>query len=312
MVTPLAGQDNGPGPVLLGIDFGGTKVACAVADLEGTTKDRALIGTEPDHGAEQVVTRALAAADELLARRSAQLAGVGVSTMGITYDDRVELAPNVLGWSDLRLPEMIRTHYPGSPVRLDNDVKSAAFAELTWGALRDVDPGVYVNLGSGIAAAITSGGQVFRGAHGASGEVGYWRRQPIDGSPHSDGRAPFEEFAGGAGVRERARQAFDFGNGFADLSSRREAPVRLMLDEIIAEICWHVTNIAILVDPEKVVLGGGYLRTPEPLMTRLTESFQAYVPYPPRLEIGRFEDSAGLFGALALARAAAEGRPAYD
>jgi glucokinase len=300
-----------PEPVVLGMDFGGTKIACAVADLEGRPKARAVIATEADRGAEQAVARALGSADELLAGQPAKLVGVGVSTMGITYDDRVELAPNVVGWSDLRLPELLRTHYPGTPVRLDNDVKAAAFAELTWGALRDVDPGVYVNLGSGIAVAITSGGQVLRGAHGASGEVGYWRRQPIGSTHRSDGRAPFEEFAGGAGVRERARHAFGFRAGFADLSNHHEAPVKSMLDEIVAEICWHVTNIAILVDAEKIVLGGGYLRTPEPLMTRLTGSLRSYVPYPPQVEIGRFEDSAGLTGAVALACAAAESGLAY-
>jgi hypothetical protein len=66
-----------------------------------------------------------------------------------------------------------------------------------------------------------------------------------------------------------------------------------------------VTNLAILVDAEKIVLGGGYLRTREPLLSRLRASLDRHVPYPPRLEIGRFGSNGGLSGALALAITAA-------
>ncbi|MBO0881573.1 MAG: ROK family protein, partial [Mycobacterium sp.] len=146
-----------PDPLILGLDFGGTKIACAVADLAGTPVDQVVIATEPDNGAEQALRRTFAAVDELRSRQPGRLVGVGVSTMGITFEDRTELAPNVAGWSELRMPEMLRTQYPGVNIRIDNDVKAAAFAELTWGALQGADPGIYVNLGSGIAATIISG-----------------------------------------------------------------------------------------------------------------------------------------------------------
>lgn len=293
-------------PLILGLDFGGTKIACAVADLAGSVRDQTVIATEPDRGAEQAIERAFAAADELRARARGTLVAVGVSTMGITFDDHIELAPNVAGWSQLRLPAAMRSQYPGIPVRIDNDVKAAALAEATWGALRGADPGVYVNLGSGIAAAITLGGNVLAGAHGAAGEFGYWRRSAADCIGGPDGSAPLEEFAGGAGVRRRAKSAFGLSDGYADLLQQREPAAVAMLDEIVAEICWHVTNVAILIDAEKLVLGGGYLRTAEPLLSRLHAALQRGVPYPPALEIGRFGGSGGIFGALALAVSAAD------
>lgn len=294
-----------PDPLILGLDFGGTKIACAVADLAGTPRAEVEIATEADRGAKQALERTFAAVDDLLARCPGRLVGVGVSTMGITFEDRVELAPNVDGWSDLRLPGQLGAQYPGVGIRIDNDVKAAAFAELTWGALRGVDPGIYVNLGSGIAAAITSGGAILSGAHGASGEFGYWRRSSQDCVGAPDGSAPLEEFAGGAGVRRRARAALGIETGYAGLLQRDDPESAAMLDDIVAEICWHVTNVAILIDAEKVVLGGGYLRTPEPLLSRLRASLERNVPYPPQLEIGRFGGSGGLSGALALAVAAA-------
>lgn len=289
-------SDGDSEPLILGLDFGGTKIACALADLNGTTKEQIVIATDPDRGAGQAIERAFAAAAEL--QVPGRLVGVGVSTMGITLEDRVELAPNVRGWSGLRLPEAMRAQYPGVRIRIDNDVKAAALAELTWGALRGVDSGIYVNLGSGIAATIVSGGTIVAGAHHAAGEFGYWRRSAADCLGEPDGRAPFEEFAGGTGVRRRAMAAFGVSNGYADLLRR---PDTAMLDEIVAEICWHITNAAILLDPQKVVLGGGYLRTPEPLLSRLNSALRRCVPYPPELGIGRFGSDGGIFGALALA-----------
>src|SRR5262249_424423 len=138
-----------------------------------------------------------------------RLVGVGVSTMGITFEDRIELAPNVQGWSRLRLPEMLRGQYPGVNIRIDNDVKAAAFAELTWGALQGADPGIYVNLGSGIAATIIAGGKVFAGAHGAAGEYGYWLRAPMDSVAEADERVA----VGGLGWRAGGRGGLWGGTG---------------------------------------------------------------------------------------------------
>ena len=60
------------------------------------------------------------------------------------------------------------------------DVKAAALAEARWGALAGADPGVYLNLGTGLAAAIVIGGVVLSGANGAAGEIGYNLRQLAD------------------------------------------------------------------------------------------------------------------------------------
>ena len=43
------------------------------------------------------------------------------------------------------------------------DAKAAALAEVRWGALADCDPAVYLNLGTGLSAALVVGGQVIVG-----------------------------------------------------------------------------------------------------------------------------------------------------
>ncbi|MGH3493048.1 MAG: ROK family protein, partial [Sciscionella sp.] len=201
--------------LLVGFDFGGTKLAVTLADEHGTTLAGEVLPTEAEQGAEQAVARAIARARELLAGRGAVAAAVGVATMGVTHDDHVELAPNVPGWHRLALPRVLREAFGPAPVAIANDVRAAALAELTWGELRRVGTGVYLNLGTGIAAALVVGGEVLGGAHGAAGEIGHWARSRADSVGVRGGRAPLEEYAGGAGALRRARDELGVEGGVA-------------------------------------------------------------------------------------------------
>ena len=156
------------------MDFGGTKIALAVCDLDGRCLAQQVLATRPDDGSDAVLGRGISAGQALLARMEerCQLAAVGVSTIGIPRENGVALAPAIPGWEHVALASSIRAGF-GAPVRVATDVKAAATAETRWGALAGSDPAIYLNLGTGLAVAIVVGGRVLEGAHGASGEIGY-------------------------------------------------------------------------------------------------------------------------------------------
>ena len=143
--------------------------------------------------------------------------------MGLTRVDRVDLAPNVPGWEALRIPAAIETAFPALPAAFGNDVKLAALAELAWGALAGVTTGVYVNLGTGIAATLVVDGQVVEGAHGAAGEIGYWLTDGTE-TPRmaADGGVPTEEALGGRGVARQAAALLGRPLDFAELVVRAD------------------------------------------------------------------------------------------
>ena len=124
-------------PVVLGLDFGGTKIAAAVCRLDGTRLGSATVGSGGELGARASFDRGVATARDLLARTApgVPLAAVGVSTFGIPFDDRVELAPAISGWGQLPLGRELRAAFPGSVVRMATDAKAAAAAEVRWGTL---------------------------------------------------------------------------------------------------------------------------------------------------------------------------------
>lgn len=330
-------------PVVLGLDFGGTKIAVAVCDVQGNRLASATVSTsspgavrtdevdpaapvglpaaedhldgqDPTHQdldhqdlAHIVFHRAIRSARGLLATAApdSELVAVGASTFGIPHEDQVELAPAIDGWESLALGRELRAAFPGATLRMATDAKAAAAAEVRWGALHDCDPGMYLNLGTGLSAAIVAGGEVIVGANGAAGEFGYNLRSVSDVGLELSQRTMLEEMVSGLALARRASgqpgrppsvtAADVFGAGQGDPAFSR------LVDDFAAELAFHLVNLAILINPVRIAVGGGLVRSWDRIAPRLESALRAGPPFPPELVVGRFPYDAPLLGAVALA-----------
>ena len=281
-------------PVVLGLDFGGTKIAAAVADTDGTRLGSVVIAAEAEQGAEASLSRAVHAAHRLLERVAPDrpLTAVGASTFGIPGPDGVALAPAIPGWEHLRLGHQLRDAFAGAEIRLATDVKAAARAEAAWGALAGCDPGVYLNLGTGLAVAVVAGGTVLNGRNGAAGEIGYNLRGLADVGLPLHERIPLEDAVSGRALMSKA-------------GTEENAGLWEALDSLLDELSFHLVNLTIAVDPERIAVGGGMMRSWDRIGPRLRVALDAAVPFPPQLVPAAFPFDAPLIGALALALEAA-------
>ncbi|MEV1332140.1 ROK family protein [Micromonospora costi] len=289
-----------PDGLLLGIDFGGTKMAVAVADAQGRLLARERVPTHADRGARQALERALDLAATLVGGTGGRIVAAGVASPGVIRPDGVDLAPNVPGWDRLRLADAVRSRLGVRAVAVDNDLNAAALAELRLGALRDVDPGLVLGLGTGVAAAVTVGGSVLAGHRGAAGEIGYAVAGPWPGTMLElcfSGRA-LDGLAGEVGVPGAAPGLVA---AAALPGSARDA-----LTARVDELARHVVTCCLLIDPQRVVLVGGVAGS-DLVREMLGERLRAALPYPPELMLSSFADDAALFGAVVLAGAAVAG-----
>lgn len=291
-------------PVVLGLDFGGTKIAIAVGDTTGARLGAASVDSMAQAGAEAAMTRGLAAAHELLesVAPGRELAGVGAATLGIPFDDRVELAPTFPGWGAIAFGERIRESFPGTPVRMSTDVKAAAAAELRWGALANCDPGIYLNLGTGLASAIVAGGAVVSGANGASGEIGYNLRAVADVWVPLAQRTMLEDVVSGQALETASRNELRQPLTAADIFTLAESDstAAALVDTFVRELAMHVVNLAIALDPVRIVGGGGVVGSWPQIAPGLRHALDEAVPFPPELVVAQFPYDAPLIGALAL------------
>lgn len=284
-------------PVIGAMDFGGTKVAVGIGSSDGALHRHELLRTR-DYTALSLVEAAIEAVRHLAGDRG--MVAIGVSTMGITQEDRVLLAPNVPAWEGLSLPARIRQAFPGTPVAIENDVKAALLAEIHWGALKPWADAAYLNLGTGIELAWAYGGQMQRGAHGASGEIAYlWRR----GEPgFREGHAPLEERVGGGALDREVERRFPGKKAVADLFTEG-APLpeaRNFLEDTVRDIAFTVGHALLVLDVDAVAVGGGFGRQLPWFRPLLEEEWTRYLPFPPTIVASRFPSLAGLMGALAV------------
>ncbi len=247
-------------PVVLGLDFGGTKIATAVADTDGAELGSVTISCEVGEPARRTFGRAIEAAQGLLRDTvpDAELVAVGACTFGIPHDDRIELAPTIDGWGDLAFGRELRSAFPTADVRTVTDVKAAAQAEVEQGALRDCSPGIYVNLGTGLAVAIVIDGVVLAGRHGAAGEIGYNLR----GAGLREDLSVLEDAVSGKALGAAARQLLGAAAGPVDLFAAvaHDARAAQVLADFVTELAFHLVNLTIAIDPARVVVGGGLVR----------------------------------------------------
>jgi glucokinase len=213
----------------------------------------------------------------------------------------VALAPNVPGWQELKLPALLRERFAPARSAVGNDVKAAAVAELRWGSLRGADPAILLILGTGIAAAIVVDGEVVQGANGAAGEIGYSLRHGADHGGALDGGAPLEEFAGGRAIGERASRLFGTPVTAAEVFAHPDPRARRLLDDTLDALAVQVANMAILVDPARIAVGGGLMSQPEQVLAALQRRLSASAPFAPELVPAQFINDGPLRGAIALA-----------
>jgi glucokinase len=291
-----------------GIDVGGTKVHVAIFDSDGRIVGERVSPSDPS--APTTVLRALDDLAELYTEFEIDgLDAVAVAVPGVVNGERVLFAPNLTDWEARDPISLVR----GSRiyviakighVGLVNDVRAAALAELDDGALSGCQSGLYINLGTGISAALVIGGQLYSGAHGAAGEIGFNLHQPNDDVDPDRGIAPLEQLVGGRAVARVAHGAS------ADNGSTHDHRVSdnwaAAVDGVIDVIAMHIANLAIALDPEVVVVGGGLMRSSDTILPRLAARVGAATPSHVAVRGAAYVNDAPVRGAGIVARQLAQ------
>lgn len=260
-------------------------------------------------------------------RSSAVHVPVGVGAPGMLDREGVlRFSPNLQGATGADLRTLVADRLPGAPVVVENDANCAALAELRLGAVRGAADALVVTLGTGIGGGIVSGDRVLVGAFGFAGEIGHMVVDP-SGPPCPCGRRGcWERYASGGGLARLAREAAYAGRlnevvalagGDPELvrgedvtraARRGDAGALGVMDELGWWIALGLTNLTAVLDPERIVLGGGLGEAEEMVLVPTRRAFAHLVEGSgarPDVEIvvAELGERAGAVGAAMVARA---------
>ena len=308
----------------IGVDVGGTKIAAGVVDVNGHLLAKVRLST-PGATAESVEAGIAAAVLELKA--GYDVAAVGVAAPGFVDAQRTTLrfTPN-LPMADRPLKALLEPRV-GMPVVVENDASAAAWGEYRFGGGRGVSDVVLLTVGTGLGGGIVLDGRLLRGAFGIAGEFGHVRIVP-GGLPCGCGdRGCWEQYTSGrALIRQahalaranppRAARLLELAGGEVDAiagsmitgAAGEGDPASV---ELLAELGrWlgeGIADIADVLDPAVVVIGGGVSEAGDLLLEPARTAFSASLSagaHRPHLVIRAAElgNDAGLIGAADLAR----------
>jgi glucokinase len=243
----------------LGLDLGATNLKWAVVETDGAAWRRLDAGQEPTAGdrgpglvIEQMARLAGTARD-----RWPDIGSVGVGVPGLYNAEAgtTTFLPNLpADWTDRPLVAPLRER-TGLPVRLINDARAFGLAELRLGAGRGCQTMVGLALGSGVGGVVVVGGRVHFGHAGTGGEVGHQTLLP-DGPPCTCGnRGCLEAFARADAVAAACGTA----TAEAAVRAARSGDQRA-LDGLAQVGRWlgiGIANLVVILNPDRVVLGGG-------------------------------------------------------
>jgi predicted NBD/HSP70 family sugar kinase len=301
-VDPTAGY-------VVGIDIGRSWIRVAAADLSGVIVARRDERNRA-RSASALVKSVAAVAHEVVAAAGLtwrQVAHTVVGGPGV-FDpdsDRLRHAPNVPGWSRPGVMSELREALPPT-VALDNDANLAAVGERSYGSGRDARTFVYVSVGTGIGMGVIIDGELYRGAHGAAGEVGYLPLGEDDGGGAAARRRGIMEEAASADavVRTAKRLGMDGATSAKRVFAAARGGDEQALAAVDAEaqrLALVVGTVAAIIDPEFVLLGGGVGSNIDLLRPPLERRLAELTPLAPPVAEGELGQDAIVLGAVASA-----------
>jgi glucokinase len=295
--------------LVIGVDVGGTTIKAALLDSEGLEYGRSERPTPRHLGPDAVVATTIDIIAELRARvpEAGRVGAVGLVVPGVVDPQQgIAVYAANIGWRQLHLRQIV-AEAVGLPVVLDHDVRAAGLAELELGAGRGLQDVLYVALGTGVAAAVITRGEVVAGATDRAGELGHLPVFP-DGEPCACGqRGCTETYASAAALSRRYTAASGISDVPAhDVVSRAAAGDALadaIFNDAITALGRALVHYVLLMDPELILIGGGMSASGAALLHPLTREVQAGLAWrpAPTILIGQFAGDAGRRGAALLA-----------
>jgi predicted NBD/HSP70 family sugar kinase len=299
-------EENPAAGHVLGVDIGRERIRLEVADLAGTVVSR-MDERNRCRSARSLVLMVRELADHTVAAAGISFGEVVTKVVGSpgVPDPRtgaLHHASNLPGWGRRGLLEELGSAL-GPGLVVENDANLAAVGELTAGAARGVDTFVCITVGTGIGMGIVVNGQLFRGAHGAAGEVGFlpYGWPPKDATPPE--RGMLEDEVSGHSVVQKAHmkglEARSAKEVFELARDGDEIAIQAVTEEA-CQLAFVVGAVAAVIDPELVVLGGGIGSNTDLLAEPLEAALRSTTPLRPKIVAGELGDAAVLTGAISV------------
>ncbi|MGM9926250.1 MAG: ROK family glucokinase [Bacillus sp. (in: firmicutes)] len=312
---------------LLGVDLGGTTIKLAFVNLEGVILHKWEIPTDLSDGGDYItrdIARTIQEKATELGYSIDHIAGIGIGAPG-PVDARTGMVYEAvnLGWKEYPLREEL-AEATGLPVIVENDANIAALGEMWKGAGAGAQDLVCVTLGTGVGGGVIVNGGLATGCSGAAGEIGHMAVILEGGYPCNCGKTGcLETVASATGIVRLAMENLHEhpGSSLAACASREgvitakdvavcaqegDFYAASVLEQVSYYLGYALANVANVLNPEKIVIGGGVSKAGDVLVEQVIAYFNNFAFFRVResteISIATLGNDAGIIGAAWLVK----------
>lgn len=289
----------------LGVDVGGTKIATVIIDQHGKIISRVEVPSAP-FDKEKMFEQVVNSIDNVLVKSKLDISmieGMGVGVPGkVDRDNGIAIYQNNLPWQKFPIVDRLKERFPIQNIVIDNDVYMAAYAEWMVSDANDKSTFVYVTVSTGISCSTIHNGTFIRG-NGFAGELGLF---PVLSNSSLKGIHNLEKIASGPAIQKQAERFMnqinittrDFFMGF----EKDDENAQKLMSEVTESLAHGIYSIVCLLDPQKIIFGGGVIYNHPFLLDLVKEKLDYYVISEQkhtlnRMQTSKLKENAGVVGA---------------
>lgn len=263
---------------VVGIDIGGTKIATGLLTDSGELIAKTEIPSDPTDR-EKMYAQVVLGVERLLTQASIQLsdiAAIGVGVPGkVDTVNGIAVYQNNLPWESFPLAARLRDTFAIDKISVENDAVMATFAEWAEVCGHLEETFVYMTVSTGISCQTIHRGELIRG-RGFAGEIGLL---PVFTGQSTLKR--LEQVSSGPALQRASQRIW----GSDQLQTRDlfekyvagETEATQLVHEMVEGIAQGVYTVISLIDPHKIVIGGGVLNHQPLLLEKVKETLQPYL-----------------------------------
>lgn len=316
------------GPLVAGVDLGGTKILAAIVDPNNKILGRAKHATPAQEGGPAILAMVAQCVRQAAAEANvpiSSLKGIGIGSPGpLDSETGVILFSANLNVNNFALAPDLSAEL-GVPALLRNDVRVGGYGEFRLGAGAGKSNLLVAFIGTGIGGCVIIDGKLVEGSTGNAGEIGHILIKPGGPTCGCGRRGCLESMASRTAITNRIRKAVRKGRTSMlaskveskndklkskDLAAAYHAGDSVAVAEINRAGYYLGLGLGSLINvfgPEMVILGGGVMEALGPPfldVIRTSARNQTLVDPEQKIEIviSALGDDSGVLGAALMAR----------
>lgn len=310
------------GKICFGIDIGGTTVKIGILSEEGQILDKWEIKTRTEDNGAHIVSDIAESLKKAIAEKGYSMddvIGAGMGVPGpVMADGTINRCVN-LGWGVYNAAAEL-SGLLGVPVKAGNDANVAALGEQWMGGGKGYDNVVMITLGTGVGCGIILDGKILAGTTGAAGECGHMTIADPEDMIYTCGcgrHGCLETLTSATGVVNIAKHLVETTDKETSLRDLPEITSKDIWDaakagdagalEVVDKVAYYlgkaINTIAVVVNPEIFVIGGGVSKAGQFLLDKVVKSFQDQTFHAvenTKITLATLGNDAGMVGAARL------------